>query len=305
MSGPASRIAHAFDPVAMAHVLARLAGPAQTPWLHTEVAQRMAQRLDVIRLQPERVMAWWPGWGGGAEQLAQVYPRAQCTWVEPSDAWLAHAQARQPAWWRPSHWARPAPTLVREDALPDGTEVQLLWANMMLHAVADPPALLARWHRWLAVDGFVMFSCLGPGTLAELRAVYAAQGWPPAHADFVDMHDLGDMLVHAGFADPVMDQETLTLTWADPQALLAELRQLGGNVSAHRFPGLRTPRWQRRLASALQMLANAQGRLPLTFEVVYGHAFKAPPRVAVRSESTVSLEAMRGMVRRARTTDGA
>ena len=113
------------------------------------------------------------------------------------------------------------------------------------------------------------------------------------------MHDLGDMLVQAGFADPVMDQETLTLTWENPRALLAELRSLGGNASPTRWPGLRTPRWRERLHAALQSLAGLDGRLRLSFEIVYGHAFKAPPRAPLSSGTAVSLEDMRAMVRAA------
>ncbi len=172
---------------------------------------------------------------------------------------------------------------------------------MMLHAVTDPPALLARWQQLLAADGFLMFSSLGPGTLHELRELYRRLGWPPPAPEFIDMHDLGDMLVRAGFADPVMDQETLTLTWDGPQALLAELRSLGGNASPMRWPGLRTPRWRDRLYVELSSLAGADGRLHLSFEIVYGHAFKAAPRAPLKGETRVELEDMRAMVRAARS----
>jgi malonyl-CoA O-methyltransferase len=116
-------------------------------------------------------------------------------------------------------------------------------------------------------------------------------------ADFVDMHDLGDMLVHAGFADPVMDQEVLTLTWDDPEALLRELHGLGANASPDRFAGLRTPRWRERLLAGLREMASPDGRIHLQFEVAYGHAFKAVPRVPLSAETTVSLDDMRTMVR--------
>src|SRR5258706_15503839 len=111
----------------------------------------------------------------------------------------------------------------------------------------DPPALMERWQKALSADGFVMFSCFGPDTLRELRWLYRRLGWPAPTIAFVDMHDLGDMLVHAGFADPVMDQELLSLTWAHPKALLDELHGLGGNASPDRFAGLRTPRWKQGL----------------------------------------------------------
>jgi malonyl-CoA O-methyltransferase len=113
------------------------------------------------------------------------------------------------------------------------------------------------------------------------------------------MHDLGDMLVAAGFADPVLDQETLTLSWAGAEALLAELRQLGGNAAPDRFAGLRTPAWRRRLVAALEARAGADGRISLSFEIAYGHGFKAAPRLQ-GGEVAVSLDDMRAMVRRPR-----
>jgi malonyl-CoA O-methyltransferase len=145
-----------------------------------------------------------------------------------------------------------------------------------------------------------MFSSLGPGSLRGLHALYREQGWGEPGAAFVDMHDLGDMLVAAGFADPVMDQETLTLTWDSPQALLSELRSLGGDALPLRVPGLRTPRWRERLHDALGTLAGADGRLRLDFEIVYGHAFKAAPRAAAAGPTVVTLDAMRDRLKQAR-----
>jgi malonyl-CoA O-methyltransferase len=109
------------------------------------------------------------------------------------------------------------------------------------------------------------------------------------------------MLVAAGFADPVMDQEVVRLSWADATAALAELRGLGANADPRRVPGLRTPRWHRRLAEALQALAGADGRPSLSFELVYGHAFKVAPRPRVAERTEVGLDEMRQMVRSRRT----
>jgi malonyl-CoA O-methyltransferase len=132
--------------------------------------------------------------------------------------------------------------------------------------------------------------------LRELRTLYDACGWPTPTPGYVDMHDLGDMLVQCGFADPVMDQETLTLQWRDPVALLRELRTLGGNAHPGRGAGLRTPRWQARLERALQGMAAPDGTISLSFEVAYGHAFKAAPRMRPGQTATVSLQDMRTMV---------
>jgi len=297
MSEAPSSAARRLDAAAVQHVLRRLAAQAQPPWLHGEVARRMAERLALIKLQPQRIVDWGAFLGASGERLAAAYPRAERIAVEPNEALLARSRAAgRLSWWSPRRWRGSSrPVLLQSDALPD--QAQLVWSNMLLHAVQDPPALMQRWQQLLAADGFVMFSCLGPDTLRELRALYQRLGWPSPMADFVDMHDLGDMLVHAGFADPVMDQETLTLSWASPQALLAELRALGGNVSTERFAGLRTPRWRSRLEHELQTLAGPDGRLALRFEIAYGHAFKALPRVRTDQPTTVSLDEMRGLVR--------
>ena len=263
----------------------------------------MAQRLAIVKLQPQTVLDWWGHTGGGGVLLARAYPQARRNVVEPNEALCDRSRAEAEApWWSARRWTAAATVVTRAE--PEPGAAQLLWANMMLHAVADPPALLARWQRALGVGGFVMFSCFGPDTLRELRALYRALGWPAPGVEFVDMHDLGDMLVAAGFADPVMDQEHLSLTWDSPQALLAELRGLGSNAAPQRFAGLRTARWRQRLERELQALAGADGRLRLSFEVIYGHAFKAAPRPRLASETAVSLEDMRSMVHSPRAPRG-
>jgi len=117
------------------------------------------------------------------------------------------------------------------------------------------------------------------------------------------MHDWGDMLVHAGFAEPVMDMERIVLTWPTAEAALAELRTLGRNLHRARFPGLRGRTWHRTLRRALPdvaLSAEGAGRIALTFEIIYGHAFKPAPRVALAAESAVSLREMRSMLQRGR-----
>ena len=281
----------------MAQVQRRLQGAAQPPWLHGEVARRMAIRLPVIRLQPSRILDWGAFVGASGAVLKQSYPRALRLAVEP-DAMRRDATAAglQQPWWSPGRWRGASAQALAADTVAAASG-ELLWSNMGLHGVIDPQAEMAAWQRALVVDGFLMFSTLGPGTLRGLRELYAAQAWPLPMAPLVDMHDLGDMLVHAGFADPVMDQETITLTWATPQALLTELRQLGGNVDPRRAAGLRTPRWRERLCALLAARATPDGRVALDFEVVYGHAFRPAPRPRLAAQTQVPLDDMRAMVR--------
>jgi malonyl-CoA O-methyltransferase len=177
---------------------------------------------------------------------------------------------------------------------------------MALHTAADPQALIARWHRLLATGGFLMFSCFGPDTLKELRALYRQQGWPGASHDFTDMHDWVDMLAGAGFAQPVMDMERIVLTWPGAAAALAELRGLGRNLHPARFTALRGRAWLADLHAALPRWASAEdgeGRIALTFEIIYGHAFKPAPRAGLSAESVVSLSQMRSMLRQNRVSN--
>lgn len=286
-----------IDPVAAARWHA--AAPPQSPWLHEEVARRMEDRLQWIREAPA---SWchWDAVRGGLHAHALIsgrYPRARCQVYEsaPRRERIAQQALAKP-FFSAARWTGAR----TQFGAPQDASVQMLWANMALHTAADPQALIAQWHRALAVDGYLMFSCLGPDTLRELRAVYAALGWPPAGHAFTDMHDWGDMLVHAGFAEPVMDMERITLTFATPERLVQELRELGCNLHPARFAALRGRRFRDRLYEALaQRLADpAQGgQLALTFEIIYGHAFKPAPRVRLAESSAVSLQDMRAMLR--------
>ena len=185
----------------------------------------------------------------------------------------------------------------RTPASPD-TRVGMVWANMCLHDTHLPRTMMRQWHRHLDVDGFLMFSCLGPDTLTELRAVYARQGWaPPCHA-FTDMHDWGDMLVECGFDAPVMDVERIVLSYATAERLLQDLRQFGRNLNVERSRITRGRHWRGQLEAALEagLPRTPDGQMTLTFEVIYGHAFKPLPRVKVADSSAVSLADMKQML---------
>ena len=265
-------------------------------WLHDEVARRMEDRLQWIRLQPKRWIHWMPSLGGlqAHARLLQRYPQAHAQVVESSSVRQAMTRAAlQPPWWR--RWAQSMPDF----QAPEPGQAQMVWANMLLHGSADPQGLFQAWHQALAVDGFVMFSCLGPDTLREWHAMYRQLGWLPAGASFTDMHDWGDMLIHAGFAEPVMDMERITLTYDSPEKILADLRGLGRNLHPQRFAGLRGKTWRTHLLAAMREHLKApdgSGRLALTFEIIYGHALKPAPRVPLAPQTAVSLADMRSLL---------
>jgi malonyl-CoA O-methyltransferase len=282
-----------IDPQAAQRWQQMPAGPS--PWLHEEVARRMEERLEWIKLKPQNWAHWEPVRGGleAHELLVRRYPESNCFVVEAEVERAEYASKRiAKSWWQPARWAGKSARF----EVPGDSAVQMVWANMSLHMAADPQALMAQWHRALGVDGFVMFSCMGPDSLKELRDLYATLGWPAPSHEFTDMHDWGDMLVAAGFAEPVMDMERITLTFETPQRLLEELRGLGRNLHPDRFAALRGRQWHAQLSEALQ-----RKPLELTFEIIYGHAFRPVPRLTMRAETVLSLSQMRESLNQRKT----
>jgi malonyl-CoA O-methyltransferase len=281
-----------IDPVAAARW--ERAAPALSPWLHEEVGRRMEERLQWIKRAPQAWADWEPVRGGleAHALVAQRYPQARMYVVEPQPDRAAVARERLgPSWWRRLGGSKV------EFGVPPAGAVQMVWSNMLLHTAADPQVLLRQWHDALALDGFLMFSCLGPDTLRELRAVFQEQGWPPPGPEFTDMHDWGDMLVHSGFGEPVMDMERITLAFDTPERLVRELRELGANLHPQRFAALRGRHWPARLQAALDGgTRSGHGKLTLTFEIVYGHAMKPLPRARVGEQTAVSVGDMRAML---------
>ncbi len=272
----------------------------ETPWLHEEIGRRMEERLQWIRLQPKQWVDWAPV-NGGLRTHAAVrarYPKANCLALETSELRLQKAKvALTNPWWK--LWQRRAVSIASlAKGLPQQEVADMVWANMALHTAVAPQSLLRAWHSLLSTDGFLMFSSLGPDTLRELQPIYQEMGWgDPSHA-FTDMHDWGDMLVQAGFAEPVMDMERITLTYATPSDLLKDLRLLGRNLHHQRHQNLRGRGWRQNLENALLALAKPdhQGRLVLTVEVIYGHALKPLPRVRLADQSSVTLAQMKTLL---------
>lgn len=304
-----------LDPVAALR-FRELQSADKPSWLHNEVARRMEQRLDWFKDKPQNWIDWEPINGGLAthKSLLARYPGIHSTVVEFNPRRLVEAQKQLSP-----HWLARFLPIVKNSQLfkrgkqtfsllqaPDKTQADLVWANMLLHLAPNPSELIRAWHQSLRVGGWVMFSCLGPDTSSQLRDIYAKLGWPlPAH-EFTDMHDWGDMLVQAGFADPVMDMERITLTYSSPESLIQDLRALGRNFNRTRFNALRGRKWLHDFKSNLSAVGRAENnasrpeealKIPLTFEIIYGHAFKVAPKIRVSESSAFSAEDMRAMLR--------
>ncbi len=258
--------------------------------LAREVESRMLERLQYVKIEPERILDAGCGEGHGTRLLAERYPRAQVFGLDFAYPMLRAARGRHT--WLERVLGRARVDYLCADflraPLPAGC-VDLAWSNLALHCAGDPQPVFKDMRRVLKVGGLLMFTCYGPDTLKELKSAFAGYDAPPHVHDFIDMHDLGDMLSVCGFDAPVMDMEMITLTYADVDALLADLRATGQtNALAGRRRGLTGKGVFERMRAAYETVRK-DGRLPASFEVVYGHAWKAQQRVTDDGHAVVTL----------------
>ena len=258
------------------------------------VEARMLERLQYIKLAPQRVLDAGCGDGHGARRLAEVYKDAQLLGVDFALPML-QAASSQGTWLRRILGRERVDYLCADLAavpLP-AASVELAWSNLALHCAGDPLPVLKELRRVLKVGGLLMFSCYGPDTLKELKSAFAANDSAVHVPDFIDMHDLGDMLTACGYAAPVMDMELITLTYADADALFADLRATGQvNALAGRRRGLTGKGVFSAMRAAYAKLRR-DGRLPASFEIVYGHAWKPEPRMTEDGRAIVTLQPRR------------
>jgi len=269
--------------------------------LQREVGRRMAERLDVVKLAPVAILDAGCGTGDAQAGLALRYPAARRVALDIALPMLGMAQAK--AGQRRSALARVLSTFTGGPggseadfvcgdvaALPfAGGSFDLAWSNLMLQWTGDLPMALKELGRVLRPDGLVTFSTFGPDTLRELRAAFGGIDRHVHVSRFIDMHDIGDMLVGAGFGDPVMDMELFTLTYADAPAMLRDLKAIGATNATRARPRtlMGRTRWERALA-ALDA-TRRDGRIPATFEVIYGHAWKATPKRTPDGDAIVAF----------------
>jgi len=268
-------------------------------FLYGEIATRMLHRLGYIRVSPGRLLDAGCGAAHAIEPLRVRYPEMDYTGLDSSPALLAIARQRFQS--RPGLWQRlrNKPMLpvsfVQADLADSGLppeSLDLVWSNMALHWHPAPHDVLTEWRRILKPNALVMFSCLGPGTQAELRKALETAGLETATPPYVDMHDFGDMLIERGFSDPVMDQEIITLTYRSAEKLLADVHLLGGNPNPGRRAGLPGRAWHQRLLDALEQQRGMDGTIHLNLEVAYGHAWRGTSLRGPRGETRVSVSAI-------------
>jgi malonyl-CoA O-methyltransferase len=257
--------------------------------LQDRVRAELLERLALVRLVPETVIDLGTGTGAGARELRRRYGGKQVVAVD-----LAEAMLRQAA--RHQGWFRRFDRVCADAAqLPfrDGS-VDLVLSNLAVHWCDDPDRVFAECRRVLRPGGLFTFTTYGPDTLHELRRAWAAVDGRVHVNRFIDMHDLGDALVRAGLAEPVMDVERYTLTYASVADLMRDLKSLGGhNVNAGRTHSLTGKGALAGMIAAYEA-ARLEGRLPATFEVVYGQAWSVAgsPRRRTGGEATVPVSSI-------------
>jgi len=254
------RVRHAFDRAA--------SGYDEAAVLQARVRAELLERLDVVRLEPATVLDLGAGTGHASLALRRRYRRSQVVALDLSPGMLTEARRRQTLLWRFRRVCADAAALPLQ-----ASSVDLVFSNLMLQWCNEPDAVLRECRRVLRPGGLLTFTTFGPDTLVELRRAWAAADRHTHVNRFIDMHDLGDALVRAGLAEPVMDVERFTLTYATARDLMRDLKAIGAhNANAGRPRGLTGKGALQRMAAAYDALRQ-DGRLPATYEVVYGQAW--------------------------------
>ena len=276
---------------------------AEAAVVQREVGNRLLERFDVMRLTPQTILDIGCGPGTHTAAIAARFADASVIAVDQSPAMIALAAppergllARVPGLAVLRKRPRVKGLVADMASLPLPREhADVLWSNFALHWANDLPALFGEWNRVLKVGGVMMFTAPGPDTLLQLRSALTRAG-EVADARvqrFTDLHDLGDMLVHAGFADPVMDMEVITLEYANAAALWRDVKAQGAsNSMQNRARGLLTPRKLRAIEAELDAGRIDGGPIRIGVEVIYGHAWKVAPKKTAEGHGIVRLDAI-------------
>ncbi len=255
--------------------------------LQREIGQRMIERLQVCRLQPERILDVGCGTGMATRELMNRYPRAQMLALDFALPMLLQTR-RRGSWWR-------KPRCIGGDLeqLPlADCSIDLIYSNAAIQWSNDLDHTFSEFRRVMRPGGLLMFTTFGPDTLKELRQAWAMVDGSAHVSGFLDMHDVGDALMRAGFSDPVMDVDRMCLTYQSVDGLMRDLKVLGAhNVSQGRRRGLTGKGRLQRMRQAYEQFRR-DGVLPASYEVVYGHAWVTEARwsATVSGRQQVSLD---------------
>jgi malonyl-CoA O-methyltransferase len=245
--------------------------------LQARVGEELLERLDFFKFEPDVVIDLGSGTGRATRELKRRYRRAAVVALDIAPGMLREARRHFGLFSRFERVCADARRLPFADAT-----VDVVVSNLMLQWCDEPDGALAEIRRVLKPDGFFAFTTFGPDTLMELRAAWAAVDDYTHVNTFIDMHDIGDALGRAGLTEPVLDVARMTLTYPDVLALMRDLKTIGAhNVTAGRPRGL-TGRARLRTMETAYEAARSDGRIPATYEVIYGAAWGSSGRAGAR-----------------------
>lgn len=309
MSAPpkldSQRVRRRFNAAASGRAKSGVSDYATAAVVQREVGNRLLERFDFMKLAPETILDVGCGPGTHTSALRARFPEAN---VVATDHAVEMVNLASPA---PSGILAKLSRKPRDSGIvADMTKLPIkhgvadvLWSNFALQWANDLPALFAEWNRALKINGVLMFTMPGPDTVIELRRAVnqAMPGRVSSLHVHTDLHDIGDMLVHAGFADPVMDMEVITLEYKTTDALWRDLRAQGAmsavateqpHGGAGRSRGLVTPRAWQRVNDQLDAQRDTNGMIRMSVEVVYGHAWKVPQKKTAEGHGIVRIDAI-------------
>ena len=281
-----------FDRPALRRAFERAAGTYDAAAvLQNEVCQRMLARLDFINQAPVAILDAGCGTGNALAPLAQRYPKARLIALDIAVPMVVRARARTPRWRRRLGATAPEVLCADMQRLPLAAgSCGMVWSNLALQWCDDPGRVFAEMRRVLLPGGLLMFSTFGPDTLKELRTAYEGTDRHVHVSRFIDMHDLGDALVRCGFADPVMDMEPLTLTYSTVRDLMRDLKAIGARNLMHGRPAGLFGKGAFQTVTQRYETYRRDGKLPATFEVVYGHAWQPQPRMGPSGRPVIEIK---------------
>jgi malonyl-CoA O-methyltransferase len=240
--------------------------------LQKMVREEMLSRLDLVKIKPEAILDAGCGTGHGSFALQKRFSSAQVISLDIAPGMLQQTKLQRPLLQKMLHQQHLLCADIESLPLANNS-VGMIWSNLALQWCNDLDAAFGELARVLQPEGLVMFSTFGPDTLKELRA--ASKNGHTHVSRFIDMHDIGDALIRAGFRTPVLDVERYTLTYDDVKAVMTDLKSIGAhNATEGRARGLQGKGFLQNLVQNYEQF-RTEGKLPATFEVVYGHAWKA------------------------------
>jgi malonyl-CoA O-methyltransferase len=248
------------------------------------VVDNMIDSLDIIRIAPKIILDVGAGTGYGARVLERLYPRARTVLLDSSTSMLAYAKSKDTRW-----RSRQRYLCADAESLPVASaSVDFVFSSLTFQWCNDLDSVFSECRRVLKPEGLLLFSSLGPDTLRELRDAWSAVDHAPHINQFIDMHDVGDAMIRAGFASPVLECEITTVNYDDVFGLVRDLRGIGAvNSLRGRRRGL-SSRTEIKQMSKQYEEQRRDGKLPATYEVVYGHAWRPMTGDRVQDGSTVA-----------------